>query len=261
MELKNKLKRLRQERGFTQQQLADAIFVSRSTVAKWENGLGLPGKDSMEALERLYGISQEEVATTEPETVIVEKNRKLHLIGQILSWALILLLTAASIALPFALQSGRYGLTADTAAGDYADNLYFDTGDYRIYYFQFEGTWEDGRHWSDLQGFRPVQKHFWGCTVSEEDYEYKIITKDNYVVGSLHSIPGKHGYYNLLNKAGHYKVEEEGCPPVWDIPEELITATSITISGIEYPLQDGFFFITEEPVRYFQIGESFYDIE
>ena len=77
MELKDKLKRLRQERGFTQQQLADAIFVSRSTVAKWENGLGLPGKDSMEALERLYGISQEEVATTEPETVIVEKNRKL----------------------------------------------------------------------------------------------------------------------------------------------------------------------------------------
>jgi hypothetical protein len=139
--------------------------------------------------------------------------------------------------------------------------LYFDTGDYRIYYFQFEGTWEDGRRWSDLQGFRPVQKHFWGCTVSEEDYEYKIITKDNYVVGSLHSIPGKHGYYNLLNKAGHYKVEEAGCPPVWDIPEELITVTSISIGGTEYPLEDGFFFITKEPVRYFMIGESFYDIE
>ena len=98
-------------------------------------------------------------------------------------------------------------------------------------------------------------------TVSEEDYEYKIITKDNYVVGSLHSIPGKHGYYNLLNKAGHYKVEEAGCPPVWDIPEELITVTSISIGGTEYPLEDGFFFITKEPVRYFMIGESFYEIE
>ena len=31
MELKDKLKKLRKERGLTQSQLADAIFVSRST--------------------------------------------------------------------------------------------------------------------------------------------------------------------------------------------------------------------------------------
>ncbi|MBR1993808.1 MAG: helix-turn-helix transcriptional regulator, partial [Firmicutes bacterium] len=40
-----------------QAQLAEAIFVSRSTVAKWENGLGLPGKASMEALEALFAIT------------------------------------------------------------------------------------------------------------------------------------------------------------------------------------------------------------
>ena len=38
MELKDKLKKLRQEKGLTQAQLAQAVFVSRSTVAKWENG-------------------------------------------------------------------------------------------------------------------------------------------------------------------------------------------------------------------------------
>ena len=261
MELKDKLKQLRKARGLTQAQLADAIFVSRSTVAKWENGLGLPGKDSMEALERLYGISQDEVATTEPETVIVEKNRKLHLIGQIAGWVLMLLLVATVIALPFALRSGNYGFTASMAAGSYADSAYIDTGDYRIYYFQFEGNWEDGKHWSNLQGFRPVRKAFWGCTVSESDYSYQVITKDNYVVGRLYSIRGKNGYYNLIKKAGHYTVEAPGEPLIWDIPAELITATSVSIDGEEFQLENGFFFITQEPVEYFSIEEAFYDIE
>ncbi len=37
MELSKKLKKLRLERGLSQQRLADMIFVSRSAVAKWEN--------------------------------------------------------------------------------------------------------------------------------------------------------------------------------------------------------------------------------
>lgn len=262
MELKDKLKKLRLERGMTQAQLADAIFVSRSTVAKWENGLGLPGKDSMEALERLYGISQEEVATTEPEVVIVEKNRRLRLIGLLAEWAAILLLTAFAVALPFLLHSGNYGFTAEMAAGSFADNDYIDTGDYRIYYFCFEGVFDDGRHWVDLQGFRPVRKHFWGCTVSEEDYAYRVVTKDNYVVGLLYTIQGKGGYYNLLRKAKNYKASEEpGKPMIWDIPGELITAEAVTIGGVEYPLKDGFFFVTQEPVEYFRIGEYYFDVE
>ena len=54
MEFKDKLKRLRAERGISQQALANAIFVSRSAVAKWENGLGLPSADSCEALSFFY---------------------------------------------------------------------------------------------------------------------------------------------------------------------------------------------------------------
>lgn len=262
MELKDKLKKLRQDKGLTQAQLAEAIFVSRSTVAKWENGLGLPGPDSMAALEELFGISQEEVATTEPETVIVKKNRKLYIIGQVALWVGVLAVTALVMLLPFAIHNGSYGFTPEMAAGNYGDNQYIDTGDYRIYYFQFQGDWDDGRHWSALQGFRPVQKHFWGCTVSEEDYRYQVLTKDNYVVGRLYSIKGKDGYYNLIQKAAIYKAPEQpGEGMTWEIPGELITARAVTIGGTEYELQDGFFFITHEPVRYFKIGEHFYDVE
>ena len=262
MELKDKLKKLRQDKGMTQAQLAEAIFVSRSTVAKWKNGLGLPGPDSMAALEELFGISQEEVATTEPETVIVGKNRRLYIIGRAVLWIGALAVTVLLTILPFAIHNGHYGLTLEMAAGSYADDSFIDTGDYRIYYFQFEGDWEDGRHCASLQGFRPVRKHFWGCTVSEEDYSYRVLTKDNYVVGRLYSIKGKDGYYNLIQKADIYKAPEQpGESMTWDIPKELITATSLSIEGEAYELQEGFFFITDDPVKCFKIGEHFYDIE
>jgi transcriptional regulator with XRE-family HTH domain len=261
MEFKENLRRLRMEKGLTQAQLAEKLFVSRSTVAKWENGLGLPNPESMSMLESLFDISASELATKEPEEVIVKKNQKLRIIVSVILWSLFLVLFIYMMCLPFAIHKGNYGFYPKMAAGSYADRAYIDTGDYRIYYFTFGGDWENGEHWYDLQGFRPVKKHFWGYTVSEEDYAYKVFTKDNYVVGSLYTIKGKNGYYNLINKAGHYKVDESGAGMVWDIPDELITATTITISGVEYELQEGFFFITSEPVRYFKIGDEWYDVK
>ena len=250
MELKDKLKNLRMEKGLTQAQLADALFVSRSTVAKWENGLGLPGPDSMKALEALFAVEPQQIATTEPETVIVEKNRKLHLIAQAAGWILLLALTAFSMYLPFAIQDGSYGFTWDMAAGIFADDTYFDTDDYRIYYHVFEGDWDDGRHWYSLSTFKPVEKHFWGFTVSEEDYESDVILYNYQMVGKLYSIKGKNGYYNMIkNTVGS------------GVPDFIYTIESISIQGVEYQVQSGVFFITPEPVEYFKIGEHFLNVE
>lgn len=261
MELKDKIKALRTEQGLTQTQLAEKLFVSRSTVAKWENGLGLPNPEAMQALEEIFGITKDQIATAEPEAIIVEKNRKLHLILQSIGWIAMLTLVAVMYTLPFAIQKGSYGFTPNMAAGGFADREYIDTGDYRFYYFTFEGDWEDGRHWSDLQAFRIVHKHFWGCTISEENYTYRIVTKGNFVVAKIYSIKGRNGYYNILHKYKIYKVDKPGDPLLWNIPAELICATSISISGVEYTLEDGFFFITQEPVSYFEIEDQFYIVE
>lgn len=261
MEFKEKLRQLRAQKGLTQAQLAEKLFVSRSTVAKWENGLGLPNPESMATLEELFNINAAELATEEPEKVIVKKNRRLRNVAQIIGWSAFLFFLIAMLCLPFAIHRGEYGFTSEMAAGSYADEAYIDTGDYRIYFFTFEGIFEDGRSWSDLQGFRPVKKNLWGYTVSEDDYGYKVFTKDNFVVGRLYTIKGKNGYYNLIDKAGIYKAEESGAPMTWDIPSELITATAVTITGAEYELQEGFFFITDEPVKYFKIGDEWYDVE
>lgn len=55
MEFKDKLKEIRTANGLSQQALADAVHISRSAVAKWENGLGYPSEDAMEALTAYFG--------------------------------------------------------------------------------------------------------------------------------------------------------------------------------------------------------------
>ena len=261
MEFKDNLKQLRLEKGLTQAQLAEKLFVSRSTVAKWENGLGLPNPESMAALEQLFDITAHEIATKEPETVIVEKNRRLRLVGQIITWTAILVLFVIMSILPVAIYKGVYGFTPDMAAGSYADEDYIDTGDYRIYYFSFGGNdLVTGTYWSDLQGFKLVHKHFWGSTVANTDAIDRVVAKGNQIVGFLYSVKGKNGYYNILRKAKYYKAEELENALVWDLPPELISATAVTIDREEYTLEKGFFFITQEPVRYFKIGDEWYDI-
>ena len=56
MDFKDKLKQLRKDSGLSQQALADGIHISRSAIAKWENGLGLPSQDAMEALNRYFDL-------------------------------------------------------------------------------------------------------------------------------------------------------------------------------------------------------------
>ena len=58
MEFKDKLKMLRKEKSISQQALADKIFVSRSAVAKWENGLGYPSEDSIGALAEYFSVEK-----------------------------------------------------------------------------------------------------------------------------------------------------------------------------------------------------------
>lgn len=56
MDFKTQLKALRKSKQISQQALADKIHISRSAIAKWENGLGYPSADAMEALTVYFGV-------------------------------------------------------------------------------------------------------------------------------------------------------------------------------------------------------------
>ncbi len=58
---KDKLKELRETVGYSQRVLAEKIFVSRSAVAKWENGNGIPSDVNIEAICNLFNITKQEL--------------------------------------------------------------------------------------------------------------------------------------------------------------------------------------------------------
>ena len=59
MDFADKLKHLRGKHGLSQAALAKKIFVSRSAVAKWENGLGLPDDGNLQALCDYFHVKEE----------------------------------------------------------------------------------------------------------------------------------------------------------------------------------------------------------
>ena len=50
------LRRLREDRGLTQEQLGKQIFVDHSTVARWENGTRLPDATMITRLAKCLGV-------------------------------------------------------------------------------------------------------------------------------------------------------------------------------------------------------------
>ena len=68
LEFKDKLKALRDSRKLSQQALADSIHISRSAIAKWENGLGLPNPDAMDSLIDYFGVDADYFETQETST-------------------------------------------------------------------------------------------------------------------------------------------------------------------------------------------------
>ena len=59
MAFADKLRQLREEHGLSQAALARRIYVSRSAVAKWENGLGLPDDGNLQALCSYFNVKED----------------------------------------------------------------------------------------------------------------------------------------------------------------------------------------------------------
>ena len=62
MSIAEKIKAARNRAGMSQQELADAIHVSRSAVAKWEADKGLPDIENLKAIARVFGMTLDELA-------------------------------------------------------------------------------------------------------------------------------------------------------------------------------------------------------
>ena len=60
-----KLKKLRMEKHFTQEELAEKIWVTRTAISKWETNRGYPSIDSLKQLANLFDISIDALISNE----------------------------------------------------------------------------------------------------------------------------------------------------------------------------------------------------
>lgn len=57
LQFSNQLKKLRTERGLSQEELASQLFISRQAISKWEKGDGKPDLDNVVKLAEIFDVS------------------------------------------------------------------------------------------------------------------------------------------------------------------------------------------------------------
>ncbi len=102
---------LRKQKGLTQEELADVLYVSRAAVSKWESGRGYPNIDSLKAIAKFFSVSIDELLSGEELLSIAEEDRKQEKTRLLdLSFGLLDL----SAAMLFFLPLFRHGTSAGT---------------------------------------------------------------------------------------------------------------------------------------------------
>ena len=79
MEFGEKLLELRNSKGMTQEELAAALFVSRTAISKWESGRGYPSIDSLKEISRFFSVSIDELLSGDKLVTIAEKENRANI--------------------------------------------------------------------------------------------------------------------------------------------------------------------------------------
>ena len=105
-EFKDLLKELRKEKGLSQEGLGKILNVSRSAIAKYENGLGLPSEDVIDSMTKYFNVSKDylfpldcalEIITDKNIKIRKQKNKFIIVISSLLLVISILLASAFHI--------------------------------------------------------------------------------------------------------------------------------------------------------------------
>ena len=76
MEFNEKLQELRKQRGLTQEELAEKLYISRTAVSKWESGRGYPNIESLKAIAKLFSVTVDELLSSGEVLTIAEEDGK-----------------------------------------------------------------------------------------------------------------------------------------------------------------------------------------
>lgn len=74
--LGEKLMQLRKKQGYSQQDVANLLSVSRQTISNWELNIGAPSLDKAKELADLYHLSLDDLVEDDIEIITTEKTKK-----------------------------------------------------------------------------------------------------------------------------------------------------------------------------------------
>ena len=76
MEFNEKLQELRKQKGITQEELAEQLFVSRTAISKWESGRGYPNIESLKCIAKFFSVTVDELLSSDELLILAEENTK-----------------------------------------------------------------------------------------------------------------------------------------------------------------------------------------
>ena len=76
MEFHEKLRELRKQRGLTQEELAQALYVSRTAISKWESGRGYPNIESLKTMAKFFAVTIDELLSGEELLTIAAEDHR-----------------------------------------------------------------------------------------------------------------------------------------------------------------------------------------
>ena len=102
MEFNQKLQELRKQKGLTQEELAEQLYVSRTAISKWESGRGYPNIESLRAIAKFFSVTLDDLLSSdEVLTIAEEDNKQKEKLFRDLTYGLLDLCVALLLFLPF----------------------------------------------------------------------------------------------------------------------------------------------------------------
>lgn len=76
MEFHEKLQLLRKQKSITQEELAKALYVSRTAISKWESGRGYPSIESLKAIAIYFSVTVDELLSCDEVVNLAQDEQK-----------------------------------------------------------------------------------------------------------------------------------------------------------------------------------------
>ena len=160
MEFHEKLQELRKGKGLTQEELAQALYVSRTAISKWESGRGYPNIDSLKSIAKFFSVTVDALLSSSEVLTVAEEDQKQK--GKHLRDLVLGTLDLCFVLLLFlplfgqATRDGVYGvsLLSLTVTAPWLRFLYFDvvtsTAVWGVLTFALQGR--QNTRWEKLKG-------------------------------------------------------------------------------------------------------------